>query len=60
MIFKKYVISTPFLADLKPSGKYLMEDLHNIGGVPAVMKYMLENDHLHGDCLTVTGKLIKR
>jgi len=50
---------TPFLADLKPSGKFLMEDLHNIGGVPAVMKYMLENDLLNGDCMTVTGKTIK-
>ncbi|MEO1261306.1 MAG: dihydroxy-acid dehydratase [Bacteroidota bacterium] len=49
---------TPFIADLKPSGKYLMEDLHNIGGVPAVMKYLLEKNMLHGDCLTVTGKTI--
>ena len=48
----------PLLADLKPSGKYLMEDLHNIGGVPAVMKYLLKNGLLHGDCLTVTGKTI--
>lgn len=48
----------PVLADLKPSGKYLMEDLHNIGGVPAVMKYLLEKKLLHGDCLTVTGKTI--
>jgi dihydroxy-acid dehydratase len=50
---------TPFIADLKPSGKYLMEDLHNIGGTPAVMKYMLEKNFLHGDCLTVTGKTIE-
>ena len=42
---------TPFLADLKPSGKYLMEDLHHIGGVPAVLKFMLEEGLLHGDCL---------
>lgn len=49
---------TPFLADLKPSGKYLMEDLHAIGGVPAVMKFMLKNGLLHGDCLTVTGKTV--
>lgn len=49
----------PFIADLKPSGKYVMEDLHNIGGVPAVMKYLLEKDLLNGDCLTVTGKSIK-
>jgi dihydroxy-acid dehydratase len=48
----------PVLADLKPSGKYLMEDLHNIGGVPAVMKYLLQKNLLHGDCLTVTGKTI--
>ena len=51
--------STPFLADLKPSGKYLMEDLHNVGGVPAVMKFMLENECLDGDCLTITGKTLK-
>lgn len=49
---------TPLIADLKPSGKYLMEDLHKIGGVPAVMKYLLKKDLLHGDCLTVTGKTI--
>ena len=48
----------PLLADLKPSGKYLMEDLHNVGGVPAVMKYLLQEGFLHGDCLTVTGKTI--
>lgn len=50
--------STPFLADLKPSGKYVMEDLHLVGGVPAVMKLMLENGLLIGDCLTVTGNTI--
>ncbi len=49
---------TPVLADLKPSGKYLMEDLHLVGGVPAVMKYLVENNFLYGDCLTVTGKTI--
>ena len=49
---------TPFLADLKPSGKYVMEDLHNIGGIPAVMKYLLENNFINGDCMTVTGKTI--
>ncbi|MCR4332694.1 MAG: dihydroxy-acid dehydratase, partial [Sulfuricaulis sp.] len=48
----------PFLADLKPSGKYVMEDLHNVGGTPAVMKYLLEKDFIDGDCLTVTGKTI--
>ena len=57
--FQKISEQTPFLADLKPSGKFLMEDLHNVGGVPAVMKYMLENDLLNGDCMTVTGKTIK-
>jgi len=49
---------TPYLADLKPSGKYLMEDVHTVGGTPAVMKFMLENGFLHGDCMTVTGKTI--
>jgi dihydroxy-acid dehydratase len=49
---------TPVLADFKPSGKYLMQDLHQYGGVPAVMKYMLAQGWLHGDCLTVTGKTI--
>ncbi|HID48120.1 MAG TPA: dihydroxy-acid dehydratase, partial [Chromatiales bacterium] len=48
----------PFLADLKPSGKYVMEDLHNVGGTPAVMKYLLEKDLMTGDCLTVTGKTL--
>jgi dihydroxy-acid dehydratase len=49
---------TPYLADLKPSGKYLMEDIHRIGGTPAVMRFMLEHGFLHGDCMTVTGKTI--
>lgn len=49
---------TPFLANLRPSGKYVMEDLHNLGGTPAVLKYLLENNMLHGDCLTVTGKTL--
>src|SRR5690606_14067477 len=48
----------PVLADFKPSGKYLMQDLHRHGGVPAVMKYLLKNNLLHGDCLTVTGKTL--
>ncbi len=48
----------PVLADFKPSGKYLMQDLHQYGGVPAVMKYLLAKGFLHGDCLTVTGKTI--
>lgn len=56
--FQYICAKTPFLADLKPSGKFLMEDLHDIGGIPSVMKYMLENDYLHGDCMTVTGNTI--
>ncbi len=48
----------PVLADFKPSGKYMMEDLHKHGGVPAVMKYLLGKGLLHGDCLTVTGKTV--
>ena len=48
----------PVLADLKPSGKYLMEDVHKMGGVPAVMKYLLQKGLLHGDCMTVTGKTL--
>ncbi|MDC1029669.1 dihydroxy-acid dehydratase [Flavobacteriaceae bacterium] len=56
--FQKIMDKTPFLADLKPSGKYLMEDLHHIGGVPAVLKFMLKEGLLHGDCLTVTGKTL--
>lgn len=56
--FQKISDTTPFLADLKPSGKYLMEDLHRVGGTPAVMKFMLDNGMLHGDCLTITGKTI--
>lgn len=56
--FQKISDSIPVLADFKPSGKYLMEDLHKHGGVPAVMKYLLKNGLLHGDCLTVTGKRV--
>ncbi|MEE2804190.1 MAG: dihydroxy-acid dehydratase [Pseudomonadota bacterium] len=48
----------PFIADLKPSGKYVMEDVHNIGGVPAIMKYLLDEGMLDGECMTVTGKTI--
>lgn len=48
----------PFLADLKPSGKYVMEDLHKVGGIPAVMKMLLERDMIDGDCMTVTGKTL--
>jgi dihydroxy-acid dehydratase len=56
--FQKISDTTPFLADLKPSGKYLMKDLHAIGGIPAVLKFMLENDMLHADCMTITGKTL--
>lgn len=56
--FKRISDTTPFLADLKPSGSYVMEDLHKVGGIPAVLKYMLVNNMLHGDCLTVTGKTL--
>ena len=56
--FQRIADTTPLLADLKPSGQYLMEDLHEIGGIPAVLKYLLSKDILHGDCLTVTGKTL--
>ena len=56
--FQRISDTTPFLADLKPSGRYLMNDLHEVGGVPAVLKYMLDQNMLHGDCLTVTGKTL--
>lgn len=56
--FQKISDRTPFIADLKPSGKYVMEDLYNVGGIPAVMKALLEAGLLHGDCLTVTGKTL--
>ena len=49
----------PFIADLKPSGKYVMEDLHDVGGTPAVMKYLLDAGLIDGDCLTVTGKTVR-
>ena len=48
----------PLLADLKPSGKFVMEDLHSVGGTPAVQKYLLEEGFLNGDCLTVTGQTL--
>ncbi len=56
--FQKVSDRIPFIADLKPSGKYVMEDIHNIGGIPAVMKYLLEQGLINGNCLTVTGKTI--
>ena len=56
--FQRISEKTPFIADLKPSGKYLMEDLHDIGGIPVVLKYLLKKGYLHGDCLTVTGNTL--
>ena len=56
--FQKVSDRTPFLADLKPSGRYVMEDLHNVGGTPAVLKFLLDNDMIDGDCLTVTGRTL--
>ena len=56
--FQKVSDRTPYLADLKPSGRYVMEDLHKVGGVPGVMKYLLEHGLLQGDCLTVTGRTL--
>ncbi len=56
--FQRVSDRVPYLADLKPSGRYVMADLQNIGGTPAVMRYLLENDLLRGDCLTVTGKTV--
>jgi len=56
--FQKISDKVPVLADFKPSGKYLMEDLHQHGGLPAVMKYLLKKGLLHGQCLTVTGKTV--
>jgi dihydroxy-acid dehydratase len=56
--FQKVSDRVPYLADLKPSGKYVQEDLHNVGGTPAVMKYLLEKGMIDGDCMTVTGKSV--
>lgn len=56
--FQRMSDQTPVLADFKPSGKYLMQDLHQYGGIPAVMKYLLNEGLLHGDCLTVTGQTV--
>ncbi len=56
--FQKISNKTPLLADFKPSGAYVMEDLHAVGGLPAVFKALLEERMLHGDCLTVTGKTL--
>jgi dihydroxy-acid dehydratase len=56
--FQRISDTTPVLADFKPSGKFLMQELHKHGGVPAVMKYLLDKGLLHGDCVTVTGKTV--
>ncbi|TCT25082.1 dihydroxy-acid dehydratase [Melghiribacillus thermohalophilus] len=56
--FERIQKKVPHIADLKPSGKYVMQDLHEIGGVQAVMKILLEAGLLHGDCLTVTGRTV--
>ncbi|KAK4585796.1 hypothetical protein RGQ29_023130 [Quercus rubra] len=56
--FQKVSDEVPFLADLKPSGKYVMEDVHKIGGTPGVIRYLLELGFLDGDCMTVTGKTL--
>ncbi|KAJ6793024.1 Dihydroxy-acid dehydratase chloroplastic [Iris pallida] len=56
--FQEVSDKVPFLADLKPSGKYVMEDVHKIGGTPAVIRYLLEKGLLEGDCMTVTGKTL--
>jgi dihydroxy-acid dehydratase len=56
--FQKISDNTPVLADLKPSGQYLMEDVHEIGGVPAILKYLLKEGLVYGDCMTVTGKTL--
>ncbi|MDI6401094.1 dihydroxy-acid dehydratase [Balneolaceae bacterium ANBcel3] len=57
--FQRFSDKTPFLADLKPSGSHVMEDLYNVGGVPAVQKMLLKEGFLHGDCLTVTGNTLE-
>lgn len=54
--FQRISDRVPFIADLKPSGRYVMEDVHKVGGTPAVLKYLHQRGYIHGDCLTVTGK----
>ena len=54
--FQRISDKTPFIADLKPSGRYVMEDLHKVGGTPAVLKYLHQKGYIHGDCMTVTGE----
>ncbi|GLT52291.1 hypothetical protein SLA2020_256390 [Shorea laevis] len=58
--FQKVIDEVPFLADRKPSGKYVMEDVHKIGGTPVVIRYLLELGFLDGDCMTVTGKTLAK
>ena len=57
--FQRISDQTPFLADLKPSGKFVMEDLHKVGGTPKLMHYLLKNGFLHGHCMTCTGKTVE-
>lgn len=57
--FQEISSRTPYIADLKPSGKYVMEDLYNVGGIPAVQKLLLQEELLDGECLTVTGKTLE-
>ena len=56
--FQAFSDRVPYLADLRPSGRYVQEDLHRVGGTPGVMKYLLARGYLHGDCLTVTGRTL--
>jgi dihydroxy-acid dehydratase len=56
--FNHFHDTTPMLTDMKPAGRYVMEDLHASGGVPVVMKMLLDEGLLHGDCMTVTGKTV--
>jgi dihydroxy-acid dehydratase len=56
--FQRMTDETPFLADLKPSGQYVMQDLHDVGGVPGVLRFMLDEGMLHGECMTVTGRTL--
>lgn len=56
--FQRISNQTPFLADLKPSGKYLMEDIHKIGGMPTILKFLLKEEMIDGECITVTGKTL--
>jgi len=58
--FQRVSDHTPLLADFKPSGPYVMEDLHNIGGIPAVIKMLLEEGFLNGECMTVTGRTLRQ